>query len=87
MFALAPRVVGHEMEFVILRGPMNDFSPPLRLALQSFVICLACCVAVVLSDRGAALREPARLGIMLFVLVAVPAGNYLMSRRRQRNGG
>jgi uncharacterized membrane protein len=64
---------------------MNDFSTPLRLALQSFVICLACCGAVVLFDRGAVLRESARLGIMLFVLVVVPAGNYFVSRWRQRN--
>jgi hypothetical protein len=66
---------------------MKDFSTPLRLAVQSFVVCLACCGAVVLFDRGAALREPARLGIMFFVLVTVPAGNYFVFRWRQRNGG
>jgi hypothetical protein len=75
------------MEFVILRGPMNDFSTPLKLAMQSFVVCLACCAAVVLLSHGAALKEPARLGIMLFVLVMVPAGNYFISRWRQRNAG
>jgi len=66
---------------------MNPDPSPLRLAAQSFLVCLACCGLVLLLDHGAALREPIRLGIMLFILVAVPAGNFFGHRWRRRNAG
>ena len=66
---------------------MNANPTPLKLALQSFLICLACCGVVLLLDHGAALRQPMRLGIMLFVLIAIPAGNFVGHRWRRRNAG
>jgi hypothetical protein len=70
---------------------MNTKLTPASLALRSFAVCLAICSGVValffyFGDASKA-KDPVRLGIMLFVLVTVPVGNYFVLRRRHGNAG
>jgi hypothetical protein len=68
---------------------MNAKPTPMGVAVQSLVICLAVCGLVIamffLFGDAAKAHDPVRLGIILFVLIAVPIGNYFGAKRRQRS--
>lgn len=52
-------------------------------AARDLLFCLAICALVAAFDHDA-LRNPIRRAIMMFVIIAVPAGNYFMYRRHNR---
>jgi hypothetical protein len=60
---------------------------PANVALRSFAMCLAACVLVAalffLSGHADKAKDPRRIGIMIFVLIAVPIANYFAEKWRQ----
>jgi hypothetical protein len=67
-----------------MRPTMNKQLTPLCLAWIELLLCLAICGLVAILSHGAAVTDPVRLGIMLFVIAAVPTGNFIIRRRRAR---
>jgi hypothetical protein len=66
---------------------MSERTTPIGLACRDLLLCLAICGAVAIMSHGAALTNPVRLGILLFVIIVVPTGNFFMYRRRLRKLG
>jgi hypothetical protein len=60
---------------------MDRSSSPGRHAARVFLACLVICGLVAAIDHDA-VHNPLRRAILLFILIAVPAGNYFMYRRR-----
>jgi hypothetical protein len=65
---------------------MTHPTSALKLAARTLVICLAVCGLVIAFDPGA-VRDPIRLAVMIFVVVAVPIGNYMLARRSAQDAG